>query len=173
VELSCPLHEFLASGDVAEPESVAKGLASKWGLALSLPLGERRELWLAHREAVLDDWREEHPGTRLWAWWAWDASEPRRVVTGAELLLPVRAPGDWAWVWRENFGVPAFRQVRSPSTRDPAVESQATYLDRLGELSAEERAALPADAFKPQTIAIPTKEWRPGACAGSTSATRQ
>jgi hypothetical protein len=168
VELSGPLHEFLASGDVAVPESVAKGLTSKWGVAFSLPLGERQQLWNDHRAAVLDEWRDEHPGTRPWAWWAWDASEPRRAVAGAELLLPVSEPHDWEWVWRENFGVPAFLQVRPPSARDPRIETQATYLARLDLLTTEERAALRADAFNPEVIPIRTEEWRPGPWGRST-----
>jgi hypothetical protein len=110
-------------------------------------------IWRAHGGAITAAWIRENPGTRPWAWWACDAVEPRRCVAGAELLLPVRAPGDWTWVWRQDFGVPALAQCRPRGYVGlPAVESQAAYLDRLGLLGAEERAALPADAFEPEEI---------------------
>src|SRR5206468_1863441 len=68
-------------------------------------------------------------------------------------LFPVHKPGDWEWVWRENLGVPAFRQSRpSGYVGLPSVESQAAYLDRLGLLSDEERAALPASAFDTEDV---------------------
>jgi hypothetical protein len=171
--LSEPIHEYLTTGIEGVPESVARGLCSKWGVALSLLPGQGQQLWNDHRDAILVDWLQARPGRRPWSWWSWDAREPRRVVSGAELLLPVIEPDDWAWVWRTTFGVPAFRQVRDVAAGDPRIESEAAYLARLDLLTPDERAALPADAFEPQTIAIPTKEWRPGACADSTSATRQ
>src|SRR4029453_10203152 len=95
----------------------------------------------------------EHPGTRPWGWWVYAAWEGRRCVAGAELLVPKQAPTDWDWVWRESFGVPAFRQSRPRGYRGlPAVESQAEYLDRLRLLGGGEKAALTAHAFDPEGI---------------------
>lgn len=41
----------------------------------------RKPVWEEHREAILVGWIEEHPGTRPYAWWEYDA--PRRKSTGA------------------------------------------------------------------------------------------
>jgi hypothetical protein len=99
------------------------------------------------------EWIDAHPGTRPWAWWLYNASMPRRCLVGTTLLYPVREPGDWEFVWRETWGVPAFVQARPPGYVGlPRVESQATYLDRLGLLGAEERAALDMKAFAPEAV---------------------
>jgi hypothetical protein len=105
-------------------------------------------------------WRRDHrglaaraSGTRPWAWWAFDATEPRRCVGGAELLAPAGAPTAWEWVWRKDFGVPAFLQWRPRGYLGlPAVESQAAYLDRLHLLGVEERADLDDDAFDHEAV---------------------
>lgn len=113
----------------------------------------RAAAWREHGAAITAAWILEHPGTRPWGWWVYAAWEGRRCVAGAELLVPKQAPTDWDWVWRESFGVPAFRQSRPCGYRGlPAVESQAEYLDRLGLLGVEEQAALTAHAFDPEVI---------------------
>jgi hypothetical protein len=114
---------------------------------------ERQALWAIHRDAILSAWIAEHPGTRPWAWWKFEAAEPRRCVVGAELLMSTREPTDWEFVWRAAHGVPAFLQSRPSGYLGlPTVESQATYLDRLGLLAAEERSALADDALVPEGV---------------------
>jgi hypothetical protein len=114
---------------------------------------ERQVLWELHSAAILSAWIVHHPGTRPWAWWMFEATEPRRCVVGVELLMPTREPADWAWVWHQDVGVPAFRQSRPPGYLGlPAVESQAAYLDRLGLLGVEERADLANDAFDDEAV---------------------
>jgi hypothetical protein len=114
---------------------------------------EREGLWEIHRDAILSTWLVRHPGTRPWAWWLLDATEPRRCTAGAELLYPVRKPGDGEWIWRQNWGVPALLQCRPRGYVGlPDVEAQAAYLDRLGLLGADERTALAADAFDHETV---------------------
>ena len=68
--------------------------------------------------------------------------------------MPVR-PGttDWEFVWRQQFGVPAFQQCRPRGfVGFPTVEAQAVYLDRLGLLTDDERSALPPGAGEPEAV---------------------
>src|SRR5688500_18886096 len=37
-----------------------------------------REGWAIYGAIVMRDWIREEPGTRPWAWWEFDAPEPRR-----------------------------------------------------------------------------------------------
>ena len=37
---------------------------------------DRREVWCDLREQLLAEWVSEHPGTRPFAWWTYDAPEP-------------------------------------------------------------------------------------------------
>jgi hypothetical protein len=92
---------------------------------------QKRQLYEEHRDELLAEWGAAHPATRPWAWWRYEALEPRQCVSGAELLLPKLKPSDWEWHWREDFGVPGFRQSR-PKGFDgyPELESEAAYLDR-------------------------------------------
>jgi hypothetical protein len=90
---------------------------------------------------------------RPWGFWQFDGVEPRRVVRGAELLAPKRESHDWTWVWRSDYGWPAFRQVRPRGfTGRPSVEAQAQYLKRQGLLTASDRAELGAAAFEPEDV---------------------
>ena len=68
--------------------------------------------------------------------------------------MPIRlGTTDWAFHWRQNFGVPAFQQCRPRGCVGyPTVEAQCCYLDRLGLLTNDERAALPSDAEDPESI---------------------
>jgi hypothetical protein len=109
---------------------------------------ERAAAWREHGAEILMAWVRERPGTRPCAWWQYDATEVRRCVAGAELLVPLIE-----WVWRENFGVPPFLQCRPRGYVGlPTVEAQAIYLERLGLLGADERATLGADAFAPEPV---------------------
>jgi hypothetical protein len=112
------------------------------------PSQTRAAAWREHGAEILMAWVRERPGTRPWAWWQYDATEVRRCVAGAELLVP-----PIEWVWRENFGVPAFVQYRPRGCVGlPSVEAQAVCLQRLGLLGADERATLAADAFAPEAV---------------------
>jgi hypothetical protein len=110
-------------------------------------------VWRDAGAEITTAWLRANPGSRPWAWWAVDAREPRWCVAGAELLAPKSAPSDFEWVWRQDWGVPAFIQARPRGYVGlPAVESQAAYLDRLGLLGIEERAELVADAFESEFV---------------------
>src|SRR5262245_25666510 len=73
---------------------------------------ERAALWREHGPTLLETWMAQHPGSRPWGWWKWNAPGPRRLVRGEELLAPVVEPGDGDWIWKQSFGVPATRQIR-------------------------------------------------------------
>jgi hypothetical protein len=113
----------------------------------------RAARWREHGAEITATWVLDHAGTRTWAWWSYDAPEARRCVVGTELLLPKTTPTSWDFAWRQDLGVPAFRQSQPHGYHGlPSVESQAAYLERLGLLGADERASLPADAFVPETV---------------------
>jgi hypothetical protein len=134
----------------AFPEGAFPG----WLEPFVTPSDQQAALWRAHRDELLADWIREHAGSRPWSWWRWEALEPRRVVAHAELLMPVRSGStDWQFWWHESLGVPAFQQCRPRGFEgDPAIESQAAYLDRFGLLADAERDALPPDAWDPEII---------------------
>ncbi|MDX9861651.1 MAG: terminase large subunit [Rhodospirillales bacterium] len=122
------LVERLASGhdfaflDGRQPEISREELAAAW---------ERL------RAAILADWIRERPGTRPWAWWEFDALEPRRQISGG----PPR-DGDGLW-----FGVPpcwGLEQFADP----PVFETESEYLTRLKLLEKGERRREAKDAEK-------------------------
>jgi hypothetical protein len=127
------MREYFQTGDEFAPKACAAGLGTKWGIVLGVPSDEQRKaLWREHGAGIVADWISVHPGSRPWAWWRWDAQEPRRVVAGAELLMPKTAPTDFEGVWRDHLGVPAFVQFRPRGYAGlPAVEGQGVYLKRL------------------------------------------
>src|SRR5438445_3445567 len=107
-----------------------------------------RALWAEHGPELLAAWIREHPGTRPFAWWALEAPEPRRVLSGAAHVLPP-GPAWWEPVWRSAFGIPPLEQV-GPFTVE--VESEAAYLRRRDLLGAEERRALRSKHYEPETM---------------------
>src|SRR5262245_22068828 len=43
-----------------------------------------RQAWGELRDRLLPEFIGEHPGRRCWAFWAFESSEPRRIVAGKE-----------------------------------------------------------------------------------------
>jgi hypothetical protein len=156
VDLPPSLVQYLETGQYTDFDDDSKmDVFQLAGAVLRGRFEHVREVWHEHGAALLADWLEEHPGSRPFCWWAVIAPEPRRVLVGAELTLAVAWPryfaGETTWRWRH--GLPGFIACR-PRDLDglPSVESQAVFLDRLGLLDAEERAAIKADAFEPEEI---------------------
>jgi hypothetical protein len=90
---------------------------------------ELRKLWAEVREDFLAKHTARSPGTRPWAWWKFEATEPRlQVAPGPEAL----GPADW-------FGMPSKYAGMPP---DDMYETEAEYLERLGLLTDEERDRL-------------------------------
>jgi hypothetical protein len=103
-------------------------------------------LWHHHGADIVDEWIADAPGWRGFAWWAWTASEPRRVLLGAEHIVP------FEWIWRASyggFGVPGLKRL--PGRASCLVESVGSYLARLSLLAPGERVR-PA-ALEPERIA--------------------
>ena len=76
--------------------------------------------WERLRTVIVVDWIRERPGTRPWAWWAFDAPEPRRQISGG----PTR-DGDGLWC-----GMPpcwGAEQFAEP----PTFETEWEFLQRL------------------------------------------
>ena len=90
---------------------------------------ELRKVWRQLRPELLDRHIKKKPGTRPWAWWRWESTEPREQVSdGPEPI----GPPDW-------FGKPS-RYLGQPP--ENMYESQVDYLERLGLLTDDERELL-------------------------------
>lgn len=86
-----------------------------------------RAAWERLGPAITGDWIREQPGTRPWAWWEFEAAEPRRQISGG----PPRE-GDGLW-----FGLPpcwGLEQFAVP----PLWETEGEYLARLKLLARSE-----------------------------------
>jgi hypothetical protein len=126
---------------------------------------ERERDWRAAREDILADWIRDHAGTRPAAWWKYDAPELRRLrVGGRGDVIP-------AYDHDTNLRFGIFRKSAFVDERllaavapvgdglvpldendPPRYESQASYLDRHGFLSAAERKRLTDADFEPEAI---------------------
>lgn len=112
---------------------------------------EWKNLWTEQRDKILESWIREHPCSRPWAWWKFDAPEPRRRIGGVgtpshevlsvapcyEFGLPTGWIGEFEERHFENckgLGI----NVNDP----PIFESQATYLNRHGLLTESEKKYL-------------------------------
>jgi hypothetical protein len=94
-----------------------------------------RSAWEKSKAEILAEWIDEKPGTRPWAWWRYSAPEPRRqVVQGHDQYRDSDRE-------RLSFGVLRIYDVET-LRRGLMVESEASYLDRLGLLSEAEREAI-------------------------------
>ena len=83
--------------------------------------------WSELRDELLPTWVEQHPGTRPYAWWRFEAPEPRRQVSSGPESL---GPATW-------FGCPSsFRGM----PHDGMFETEAEYLERLGLLTPVEES---------------------------------
>lgn len=56
----------------------------------TLDVDAMREAWEALRGELLPKWIAEHPGTRPYAWWVFDAPERRRRIGTMRPLYPVK-----------------------------------------------------------------------------------
>jgi hypothetical protein len=135
VGLTTAIREMLWSGDLSVPCARAAGEIGKWGLALSHSMAaDQRAEWTMHGDEVLADWVHRWPATRPWAWWAFEAAEPRRCLTD-----PGHVVGRG---WRDNIG-----RCATPGHR---VEGEGQYLERLGLLRPGER--VPPAGRQPEVI---------------------
>ena len=105
-----------------------------------------RLLWNERREAILPAWIRDHPGTRPYAWWAYDAprwddgdpwharyAEPRRRIGEAHTSHHAVSK----YPLSSSFGVP-----NQSADSTSMFESEAEYLARHGLLTDFERRRL-------------------------------
>lgn len=109
--------------------------------AEALDLAAVKKVWKALGAELLERWIAENPGTRPFAWWLFDAPEPRRrMLTGPKVLWvdSLTCPPNARKWW---FGVPA---CTSGGDHEQKIvfESQAAFLERHGLLTEAERKAL-------------------------------
>ena len=118
------------------------------------------EAWRELRDALLPAWIAEHPGRRPWAWWQFDAPEPRRRIgtmrlrPGSTWSTTHRVAVDYEFVAAETahtvevdrrcwFGRPAV--LVTLDDFGAVFESEVEYLRRHGLLTSGELARRGAD----------------------------
>lgn len=128
-------------------------------------------LWRRHRTVLLNWWLDnpsEHRGigtsrrgggSRPWAWWHFDAPEPRRILD----RHPETRTCDEADItpkdgYRYSFGIPVTYVNWSP-TRPPIIEAEAVFLDRHDLLTDRERQLLAAGELETRPF---VHRWGPG-----------
>lgn len=98
---------------------------------LTPPLDDPRGLWQRIREPMLRAFAKHHPGRRPWAWWEFEATQPReRVVMEGPQAVPSPL----------KFGYPTGYDGCAVDL-NTLYESEADYLGRLGLLMEGEQAA--------------------------------
>lgn len=118
---------------------------------------DAKRLWAKFRDEFLQTWIAEHPGTRPWAWWQWDAPERRHRIGSwnngrfvpdkkphpfenparEKIIAQDLADGDChpdylEDAYRLTFGVPAIFFGEIMDDWVAAYEDEADYLARLG-----------------------------------------
>ena len=118
---------------------------------------DRAAVWQEYGQEITAVWAAEHAGTRPWGWWQFVATAPRACLEGAEYVYRGPKPGDGAWIWKQEFGLPGRPQLRRPGAPPARMvfESQASYLQRLGLLLPGEAERLTPEDFEPEVVAIP------------------
>ena len=119
------------------------------GQAFGTDEAARRTAWFEHGDELLADYIRENPGKRPWAWWRYEAPEPRRRLGGASTSSE-EAPHCPDWARGSSFGKPRVWAGDVCEENPPRFESEAVYLERLGLLSDEEleffsRAEMPEE----------------------------
>jgi hypothetical protein len=127
----------------------------------------QRDLWMAHRQAVLAEWVIIHPGTRPSFWWLYDAprwrtpAERREWYYVKQKLLPeprrrLGGKGDPSFEVSATsphwpLGIPTPWETIDADDR-PRFESQAAYLKRYGLFLPGEEERLTAADFEPEVV---------------------
>jgi hypothetical protein len=117
----------------------------------------KRQAWEASRAELLREWIGRHPGTRPWAWWAYDAPEggrrrrlngvhpfdcpKRRAHVNKIAKQPDAAPDYLEQMHKLSFGVPNAYCVEDDWKAE--YESEADFLKRYGLLTSAEARPRP------------------------------
>jgi hypothetical protein len=132
--LSPELQEFFACGNAQGEE-------------LFLLSEERaKKIWRSISERFLKKWGKEHPGSRPWAWWRYDAPELRQRVGGkgniqSDFLAIIPTfhygiPTGWLTAVEVRL-FPELKGKEFDAANPPVFESQTSYLqchNLLGEI---------------------------------------
>jgi hypothetical protein len=108
---------------------------------------EWQDAWDARRDELLAEWLVDprRHGTRPWAWWAFDAPEPRRHTGGGGSTSDAKYIPGSTRVEHQRFIIARAptpnceRVFLAESEPRPTWESESDYLQRLNLLSEVER----------------------------------
>jgi hypothetical protein len=129
-------------------EGRSEVLPGEWALKRFIPT-EQEALWKKWRDLVLSRWIAEHPGTRPWAWYR----EECPPDVGREKLSGSGQRSATFWEDRR----PEFHGcLRSDP---PRIESEASFLKRIGVLSPEEEKRIPKKAWAPAKLEVDAEGW--------------
>jgi len=110
-------------------------------------------VWREVRDELLAAWIREHPVRRPWAWWQFDAPEPRgKFVDGRLVAEPHDECGPPGHRSTNDFGFP--ETWLEEETGRHVFESEPAFLDRHGLLSAAERRRLGPEAFEHEVVVV-------------------
>ena len=106
-----------------------------------------QKAWEELKHELLPDWIRQYPGTRPYAWWKFDAKEPRQRTDGVQHPFQDRvrkarvqassSPKFRGMAYELFYGCP--RALITQEDFKAQYESELQYLDRLGLLTDEER----------------------------------
>jgi hypothetical protein len=114
-----------------------------------------KAVWERFREEILTEHIAELPGTRPRGWWAFDAPERRRRLGGVgEPRFTAWSDMTWNGLFELWFTGPGWEGTPCDPYDMPTFESQATFLDRHGLLSAAERRRSRPEDFEPEVIRL-------------------
>jgi hypothetical protein len=139
------------SGSLAEASAAADGAGrgfdgkKQWLLQVL----EHSRLWRQNEDELVAEWSEQHPGCRPAGWWEFSAIEARHWVDAEGIARPPDIGPDWC-LWRDSWGIVLDDRA---GRRVVAVESEPSYLARLGLFLPGERRRLPRNAFAPVVVA--------------------
>lgn len=148
--------------------------------------GVPREVWDAHKDAVLAEWARSNPGTRPTCWWKYDA--PQELVEGckgteyfayAAQRQRLGGRGEPAWLHINitpcfEQGVPAawisreaafrnkgrrFIDASVDPTDPPTFEGEAEYLRRLQFFLDGERQRTARELFEPVQVSADSDDF--------------
>lgn len=96
--------------------------------------------WSEHRAEILAAFTAQNPGARPWAWWKFDAPEPRRRVRcGGVRVMPDSMTALTGPDFPPSFGLPSAWICRKSDVEN-RFETQTEFLVRLKMLTAREAA---------------------------------
>jgi hypothetical protein len=125
-----------------------------------------KTLWSENRKHLVKQWRKAHPGKRPFGWWKYEAPEPRDRVRGIgaelhkctpigqvyEFGIPTMFLDDFHTEIVERCGKTLADYEFYDDNNPPAYEAQATYLERHGLLTPDEKRRLKPKDFEPEFV---------------------